>query len=91
MDRPPQTALSLRPGHSVAVSGVAVPEQEAPHSSLLQAQWAEVCVPLLFAAFCHTAASFDTAAAMIRGLCTGAIGQDEVVLQAIFCRVKALT
>jgi hypothetical protein len=42
MDRPSHTALSLRPGHCVAVAGVTVPEQQAPAASLLQAEWTEV-------------------------------------------------
>lgn len=41
MDTPTQTALSMRPGYSIAVSGVAVPEQEAAHGSPLQAEWVE--------------------------------------------------
>lgn len=42
MDTPTQTALSLRPGYSIAVGGVAVPEQEAARGSPLQAEWVEV-------------------------------------------------
>jgi hypothetical protein len=42
MDRPSHAALSLRPGHCVAVAGVAVPEQPAPMGHPLQATWTEV-------------------------------------------------
>ena len=42
MDRPSHAALSLRPGHCVAVAGVAVPEQPAPANKPLQATWTEV-------------------------------------------------
>jgi hypothetical protein len=42
MDQPSHSALSLRPGHCVAVAGVAVPEHLAPADHPLQATWIEV-------------------------------------------------
>jgi hypothetical protein len=58
MDRPPHTALSLQPGHSIAVADVAVPEQQTPAVNLLQAEWTEVCSTLtelsVLVAMCNT-------------------------------------
>ena len=56
MDRPSHSALSLRPGHCVAVAGVAVPERLAPADKPLQATWTEV----LHWCRLHPMSMFDT-------------------------------